>query len=72
MEETLDSKPNGRAARTITYHAKASFDVETELLVSTDDYKDRLSLWLAIIGDLETRYGLEITCRDEEGKQLFP
>ena len=68
----MSSKPNGRAARTITYHAKASFDVETELLVSTDDYKDRLSLWLAIIGDLETRYGLEITCRDEEGKQLFP
>lgn len=68
----MDSKPNERAARTITYHAKASFDVETELLVSTDDYEDRLSLWLAIIGDLETRYGLEITCRDEEGKQLFP
>lgn len=43
---------------TIKYHAKAYFDVETE--IDVDDPSDAIAVWLAIIDDLEDRYRLEI------------
>lgn len=43
---------------TIKYHAKANFDIETE--IDVDDPNDAIAIWLAIIDDLEDRYRLEI------------
>lgn len=43
---------------TIKYHAKANFDIKTE--IDVDDPNDAIAIWLAIIDDLEDRYRLEI------------
>lgn len=45
-------------ARIIKYHASAHFDIDSEISVDTND---ELEIWAAIICDLESRYGLEIT-----------
>ena len=45
-------------ARIIKYQASAHFDIDSEISVDTND---ELEIWAAIIGDLESRYGLEIT-----------
>lgn len=44
----------------IRYKARASFDIETEIEVPDDEAVDDLAIWLAIVGDLERCYGLEI------------
>lgn len=45
---------------TIKYHASAHFDIETEVKIPDDEAVDDLAIWLAIIGDLENRYGLTV------------
>ena len=45
---------------TIKYHASAHFDIETEVEIPDDEAVDDLAIWLAIVGDLENRYGLTI------------
>lgn len=43
---------------TVSYHASASFDVTSEVCVP--DNADSREIWLAIIEDLESRYGLTV------------
>lgn len=47
----------------INYPASASFDIETSIEVEDD--ADDLEIWLAIVSDLENRYGLEISYAKE-------
>ena len=44
----------------IKYHASAHFDISTELDIPDEDAVDDLAIWLAIIGDLESRYNLTV------------
>lgn len=44
----------------VKYRASAHFDIETEIDIPDDESADGLAIWLAIIGDLENRYNLEI------------
>lgn len=49
----------------VKYKAKASFDIETE----TEAYcskDDSLSIWVAIMSDLENRYGLTVEYEVED------
>lgn len=50
---------NGVSLMTVKYHASACFDIDTE--VEVDDDADSFEVWLSIIGDLESRYGLKIS-----------
>lgn len=43
----------------VKYKAKASFDIETET-VSYCSKDDQLAIWVAIMNDLESRYGLAV------------
>lgn len=45
---------------TIKYRASAHFDVETEIDIPDEDAVDDLAIWLAIMGDLESRYDLTV------------
>lgn len=45
---------------TINYKAFGRFDIETEVEVPDEDANDNLAIWLAIVSDLENRYGLTI------------
>lgn len=51
---------------TVKYHASAHFDIDTEIEV--EDINDDLQIWLEIVSDLESRYGLEITITKGEDK----
>lgn len=44
----------------VKYHASAHFDIETEIEIPDEEAADDLSIWLAIVGDLENRYDLTI------------
>lgn len=44
---------------TVKYHAFACFDVDAEIEV--DDDADSFEVWLSIVSDLESRYGLKIS-----------
>ena len=46
---------------TVKYRASAFFDIDTEIEVEDD--ADSFEVWLSIIGDLESRYGLEISVK---------
>ena len=50
---------------TIKYHASGHFDIETD-----DEAVDDLAIWLAIVGDLENRYGLAIDFRRDSDDQV--
>ena len=51
---------------TIKYRASAHFDIETEAEIPDDEAADDLAIWLAIVGDLENRYGLTIEFKKGE------
>lgn len=44
----------------VGYKARANFDIETEIEIPDNEAVDELAIWLAIVGDLERCYGLEI------------
>lgn len=50
----------------VEYSAYAHFDIETEIVIPDEDVGDDLAIWLAIIGDLESRYGLTIDIKKGE------
>lgn len=45
---------------TVKYRASAQFDIETEVEIPDEDANDNLAVWMAIVSDLENRYGLTI------------
>ena len=49
----------GNRVKDVKYHASASFDIETDIRVEDD--ADDLEIFLTIVSDLESRYGLEIS-----------
>ena len=49
----------GNRVKDVKYHASASFDIETGIRVEDD--ADDLEIFLTIVSDLESRYGLEIS-----------
>lgn len=55
---------------TIKYHASGHFDIETEVEIPDDEAVDDLAIWLAIVGDLENRYGLAIDFRRDSDDQV--
>lgn len=56
---------------TIKYRASAHFDVETEIDIPDEDAVDDLAIWLAIIGDLESRYDLTVEMLKGENDEQF-
>lgn len=50
----------------VKYHASAHFDVESDIIIPEEEAFDDLAIWLAIIGDLENRYGLQIDFKKED------
>ena len=55
----------------VKYHASAHFDVDTEIDVSDEDAVDDLAIWLAIIGDLESRYNLTVEFEKGENNERY-
>lgn len=53
----------------VKYHASGHFDIDTEVEVSDNEVTDNLAVWLAIVGDLESRYGLAINILEGEKQQ---
>ena len=53
----------------VKYHASACFDIDTEIEVEDD--ADSFEVWLSIIGDLESRYGLKISVQFEQTDELI-
>ena len=44
--------------RRIIYNASANFDISTS--VEVDDDADNFEIWLLVINDLQSRYGLNV------------
>lgn len=53
---------------TVKYHASGHFDIETTIEIPDEEASDELAIWLAIVGDLESCYGLEIDILKGEGE----